>query len=97
MTAFDDWKSRAQAADILAEAQARGAVLKRTGHEWVGPCPTCGGRDRFGVNTAKRIFNCRGACGGDVIEMVMHLDGVSFMQACEALTGEPPPTACPLA
>jgi hypothetical protein len=24
--------------------------------------------------------------------MVMHIDGISFSQACEALTGEPPPT-----
>lgn len=88
---FDDWKSKAMQADILAEAVARGAKLKRAGREHVGPCPACGGRDRFSINTQKRIFNCRGSGGGDVIGMVMHIDGASFLQACEALTGEPPP------
>jgi hypothetical protein len=90
-TAFDDWKAKAQEADILGEAVARGAKLKRAGREHVGPCPACGGTDRFSINIQKRIFNCRGAQGGDVIGMVMHIDGVSFTQACEALTGEPPP------
>lgn len=89
--AFADWVSRARARDILEEAVSRGAVLKRAGREHVGPCPVCQGTDRFSVNPAKRIFNCRGAEGGDVIAMVQHLDGVSFTQACEALTGEPPP------
>jgi len=88
---FDDWKSKAMQADILAEAVARGAKLKRAGREHVGACPACGGRDRFSINTQKRIFNCRGSGGGDVVGMVMHIDGVSFLQACEALTGEPPP------
>lgn len=89
--AFEDWRRRAQEADILEEAVARGAALKRTGREHVGPCPACGGKDRFSINPAKAIFNCRGAVGGDVIAMVMHLDGVSFTEACEALTSEPPP------
>jgi putative DNA primase/helicase len=89
--AFDDWKARAQQADLLQEAVARGAKLKRVGREHTGPCPACGGKDRFSINPSKRIYNCRGAGGGDVVGMVMHIDGVSFMQACEALTGEAPP------
>jgi putative DNA primase/helicase len=89
---FEDWKSKAQEADILAEAQARGAVLRRAGREWIGPCPACGGRDRFSVNPTKQIFNCRGSVGGDVIGLIMHIEGVSFMQAVEALSGEPPPS-----
>lgn len=86
-----DWKEKALQADILAEAVARGAKLKRAGREWTGPCPACGGTDRFSINIQKRIFNCRGSEGGDVIALVMHVDGVSFQQACEVLTGEPPP------
>jgi len=88
---FEDWKSRAQKADILQEAVTRGAILKRAGKEHIGPCPACGGTDRFSVNPTKQIFNCRGAIGGDVIGLLMHLDGMSFTQACEVLTGEPPP------
>lgn len=90
--AFADWKLKALEADMLSEATARGAKLKRAGREWIGPCPLCGGTDRFSINVQKGIFNCRGAVGGDVIKMVEHIDGVSFMQACEALTGEPPPS-----
>lgn len=91
MTAFDDWKAQARQADILQEAIARGAQLKRSGQEWIGACVVCGGRDRFSVHPGKAIFNCRGSVGGDVIALVEHLDGVSFLEACEILTSEPPP------
>jgi putative DNA primase/helicase len=58
--------------------------------ECVGPCPVCGGTDRFSINTAKRVFNCRQCnVGGDVIALVMHLDGVDFKTAVSTLTGEP--------
>lgn len=87
-----DWIDRARSSsDILALAQARGAVLKRSGGEWMGPCPVCGGTDRFSINERDRVFNCRGAEGGSAIDMVMHLDGVSLMGACEIINGEPPP------
>lgn len=88
---FADWKARALEVDILGEARARGAKLRRVGSEWVGPCPACGGKDRFGINPQKNVFICRGAAGGDVIALAQHLGGLSFTQACEQLTGEPPP------
>ena len=50
---------RARAAAILAVAE-RHARLKRVGSEYVGPCPGCGGRDRFAVSPRKGLFNCRG-------------------------------------
>ena len=90
--AFEAWVDEARAQDILAEAVARGAQLKGGAVEKVGPCPACGGRDRFSVNMRKRVFHCRhGQRGGDVIAMVEYLDGVDFMKACEILTGRPPP------
>lgn len=54
--------------------------------ERVGSCPQCGGEDRFAVNTAKQVFNCRG-CGakGSVIDLVMFLDGVDFAAAVNTL------------
>lgn len=66
-----------------------GIKLRRVGQERVGPCPSCGGTDRFAINVAKGIFNCRG-CGasGDVIELVEFLDKVDFKTAIETLTGE---------
>ena len=57
--------------------------------ERVGPCPRCGGTDRFSINTRKGVFNCRGCdAGGDVIELMRFLDGSSFRDACLTLTGE---------
>jgi AAA domain/CHC2 zinc finger len=65
-------------------------------NERCGPCPACGGDDRFSINVAKQVFNCRGCnTGGDVIDLVQHLDGVDFNTACTTLTGEPPPRSKP--
>jgi DNA primase len=76
---------------IETELHRRGARLKRVGHELIGPCPVCGGDDRFGVSIAKQVWNCRGCQrGGDVIDLVRHLDGVDFAAAVETLTGEKP-------
>ena len=45
---------RARGADLMATAVALGARLKRvTAAEWAGPCPRCGGRDRFAVNVSE--------------------------------------------
>src|SRR3974390_1971934 len=91
---FSAWRDRARAVPIEREIVRRGIKLKRVGAELVGPCPKCGGDDRFAVSTKEQIFNCRG-CGakGDVIALVQHLDDVDFKTACATLTGEPPPKA----
>jgi hypothetical protein len=54
-----------------------------------GPCPQCGGHDRFSINVRKQVFLCR-ACGarGDVIALVRFIDGCNFREAVERLTGE---------
>jgi hypothetical protein len=80
----------ARALRIEDEIARRGINnLKRQSGELVGPCPTCGGTDRFAINVHKQVFNCRG-CGakGDVIALVQHLDGVSFKCAITTLTGD---------
>jgi hypothetical protein len=66
-------------------------ALKRIGRELVGPCPRCGGSDRFSINPAKSLWNCRG-CGGrgnDALSLAMHIAGCGFREAVERLTGEP--------
>jgi phage/plasmid primase-like uncharacterized protein len=76
---------------LETELNRRGVQLKRVGRELVGPCPACGGVDRFAVNVAKQIWNCRGcAKGGDVIDLVRHIDSVDFTTAVATLTGEKP-------
>jgi hypothetical protein len=57
--------------------------------ERVGPCPICGGVDRFATNTRKQKWNCRGCRkGGDVIALVMFLDGLDYASAVAVLAGE---------
>jgi hypothetical protein len=78
----------ARSADALV-ARSLGAKLKRAGStEWAGPCPACGGDDRFSINTNENVFNCRGSEGGDVIKLVEHVTGCSFGEAVERLTGQ---------
>jgi phage/plasmid primase-like uncharacterized protein len=79
----------AKAIPIEAEVARRGGLgLKRMGRELVGPCMRCGGRDRFSISMAKGVWNCRGCGrGGDVIDLVMHLDGVGHRDAVRTLTG----------
>jgi CHC2 zinc finger/Toprim domain len=73
--------------DVIAE---RNIKLSPGRVERCGPCPSCGGTDRFSINTRKQVFNCR-RCGakGDVIALVEHLDGVGFKMAVETLGGKP--------
>ncbi len=85
------WIDQARSTDIMEITAQIGAQLRRSGGEWVGPCPRCNGTDRFAVKPSEQVFNCRGAGGGDVIAMVMHTQDVEFMPACEIIVGSPPP------
>jgi hypothetical protein len=89
------WIESARARDIHEVAVEHGAHLKREGHEWIGPCPICGGKDRFAVNQQKRIFNCRGSGDehgkGSCIDLVMHVVGCDFLEAVERINGTPRP------
>jgi hypothetical protein len=77
---------QARAVPIEAEVTRRGIKL-RGGIDRAGPCPVCGGTDRFSINVKKQVFNCRGAVGGNIITMVQHLDDCDFVTAIATLTG----------
>lgn len=64
--------------------------LHRTGAERVGPCPLCGGRDRFGINATSRAYQCRkcGIKGGDLVQLVRDIHGTGFKDALAFLCGE---------
>lgn len=64
--------------------------LKRAGRELVGPCPDCGGHDRFSINGDMGIFNCRSCGGGDVIRLVELAQGCDFKTALTWLCGDAP-------
>ena len=76
-------------ADVVARLELSNLV--RAGGELVGPCPQCGGRDRFGVNLQTGLFQCRKDCGpkskGDQIALVQHTLGMDFPAALEWLCG----------
>ena len=71
---------------LIAQLQISG--LKRLGRERVGPCPICGGDDRFSVNVQKNLFQCR-ICGGkgDQIGLVRFVQGLDFPAALEWICG----------
>src|ERR1700730_5019369 len=82
---------KARAARIEDVIAGRNIKLSPGRVERCGPCPRCGGTDRFSINTRKQVFNCR-RCGakGDVIALVQLLDGVDFNTAVEVLGGPAP-------
>jgi hypothetical protein len=89
----------AKSVRVEDEVERRGGLgLKRIGGELIGPCPQCGGCDRFAVSIRKQIFLCRG-CGrsGDVIAMVQHIDGVDFKIAVQTLGGDERKPIAPIA
>jgi hypothetical protein len=93
-----DAVERARAVSIESELVRRGVRLRRHGKELIGPCPRCGGDDRFAVNPQRQIWNCRNCkpntITGDIIGLSMWLDGCGFAQAIQTLTGDSPrPTA----
>lgn len=69
------------------------ALKQKSPIEWAGPCPRCGGDDRFIVWPEREkggAFLCRGcAAQGDGIAFLMQFHGMSYREACEALHMEP--------
>jgi len=61
-------------------------VSSTGGGEWQGPCPECGGTNRFHVWPEKDRYWCRG-CGknGDAIQFLRDFEGKSFKEACDYL------------
>jgi len=70
-------------------------VSSTNGGEWQGPCPGCGGNDRFhvwpGQNQGEGSYWCRG-CGkaGDTIQFLRDFEGMSFQEACDYLNIDVP-------
>jgi hypothetical protein len=69
------------------------SALLRLGAELVGPCPLCGGKDRFAINLRSNLFQCR-KCddikGGDQIALTMQVLELSFPDALKFLCGDAP-------
>ncbi|MBD8556891.1 P4 alpha zinc-binding domain-containing protein [Rhizobium sp. CFBP 8762] len=97
---LDEFIERARAISF-ADAVDRLAipVPARGRPEYEGPCPRCGGRDRFAVNRKKAVWVCRGcgAGGKDGIGLAAHVlhyevrSRTGFLGACSAVLKEPVP------
>jgi hypothetical protein len=95
---FEAWLAEARAMPL--EAGLLGRLVHWLGGgrgiERCGPCPACGGQDRFSMNVAKGVWHCRrdamnNAHGGnDAISLAMHIAAVGFVEAVEMLVGERP-------
>lgn len=63
-------------------------VANTNGGEYAGPCPFCGGKDRFRIQPKTNRWYCR-QCGGDkwhdVIDFIMRRDGCTFTEATKKL------------
>lgn len=69
------------------------AMKPKGPHEYAGPCPLCGGEDRFIVwpGTSRWSLPCRGCDqqGGDGIQFMRKYMGLTYAEACAALGIEP--------
>jgi hypothetical protein len=79
-------EARAIPIDEVADRLAI-AGLKRAGRELIGPCPACGGKDRFGINVQKGVYNCRHCGAGDGLKLVQLVLGCDFRAAVAWLMG----------
>lgn len=76
--------------DLAREKVSLKKAASTHGGEWHGPCPACGGNDRFHVwplqNEGRGGYWCRG-CGktGDNIQYLIDFEGLDFKTACERL------------
>ena len=79
--------------NVLELASKRVQLRKASGTnggEWQGPCPDCGGTDRFHVwpeqNEGKGGYWCRGCeRTGDNIQFLRDFEGLTFPEACGRL------------
>lgn len=81
---------------ILATAQQLIELKKKTAKEYAGPCPECGGSDRFIVWPDRDAFYCRGCqAAGDELSFLRRFAGYTCPDAHEALGRSCSATSCP--
>jgi DNA primase len=96
-----DTQAIKQQFDLIAYAGQYSQLRKiatTNGGEYAGPCPRCGGTDRFHVQ-GSGLFMCR-QCHpewSDAIEFIRWMDGRSFQEAVMTMGGEGEPVRRPTA
>jgi hypothetical protein len=86
-----DFSAIRAAHPLLAFLESRGVRLRRSGNYFVGRCPIHRERNgtSFAVWPAEARWQCFGKCatGGDVVDLLCILEGISIAQAAAQLTG----------
>ncbi len=87
--------SRHSLVDVVGRDVALRKVASTDGGEYAGPCPKCGGTDRFHVTRAWAFCRqCWPFGNGERHDAIAYLrwrDGLTFAEACEALGGDVAP------
>ena len=81
--------------DLVSHDTPLKLATRSQGGVWRGPCPKCGGEDRFHVWETEGRYWCRG-CGktGDEIQYLRDFRGLSYREAARRVgksLDEPPP------
>lgn len=73
-------------------------LKKKTAKEWAGPCPVCGGNDRFLVWIHRDAWHCRGCNeSGDAVAFLRKFEGKSCPEAHAILGKDCDSSSCPVA
>lgn len=74
--------------DLVSYADQRSELRKVAAGEWAGPCPMCGGDDRFHVRADGWFCrHCKNEPWQDAIELVRALESCSFNDAMARMAG----------
>lgn len=80
--------ANAKATDLLQLAGRYSKLTRASSTEMQGPCPKCGGTDRFHVKADGWFCRTCHPKFGDAIEFIRWAEGKTFPEAVEMLTGE---------
>jgi DNA primase len=92
MIDFEGLKTKINLLDLVGGLKK---VASTGGGEYAGPCPICGGTDRFRVQPAANIWLCRNCTNGawrDIVDFIALRDNVSLTEAARSISGGSLPT-----
>lgn len=95
MIDFEGLKNKINILDLVGGLKK---VASTGGGEWAGPCPFCGGNDRFRVQPAANIWLCRQCTNGawrDLVDFIALRDNVKLAEAARIISGGSLPATFP--
>lgn len=96
---YDELDADLQRSGDILSITEKATELKKQGYSnwYCGPCPECGGKDRFYINTRDNLFKCGHSSGGNgcgwgggIAQMAAYVFRCSTWDAIDYLTGQSP-------